>query len=721
MSRPDSFAAEFAAAFGDRFHFDDPLKGARDFRQKWFGADTGGTPFFFLFTKNLSITNVQFAELLSLLRLHTFDRTGARAKALYFVTSEEFDRTLVEMVEPFEGDRALGDLLSQLYWDVYSRTVLVDPYYGSCNVFLPPNLTLHLAAVAGEAGYLHSCGYSIFVRNMVKAEPSLLRNKLSAHLRHIPPDHGKRVRFLVYADEDFSRYDRAQASALDAGLDDTKIHVEKAWFRIKRLVDILDDLHDSMSDRLAFGQGGSYLSDRSTHGADSEIDPTRTIWLVQDRAIGSPCEQPGSDRYYICYDQLFRARNPIYLFDENKPAWHDHTTLPPTLAAGMLNVVRRPERADIHLGIADPFVGTGTSLLEALRFDQMTFRGSDTASSTKVLIDDNLEFFRSSLERLDEIHRQLIVARNELRDALGAEDPSIESTSIFQIATQTLGASDLAAQARQPESLPRLTPEALPDRLADRVLAYIAMRASKRYSGTFVRAAGAGNVQWCEKYLLEADLLIEQVSALLRLRGLEAVPEEVAPNLVRRYGLTPALPTGVVLVQDDYSIACMPREHVVAGVEPHERDHAQSQRFDLVVGPAGDALNLPRDQFDVVIGDPPYGFNTTNDARDLAKLYQSFAKVALQSLRDGGDLILCLPERSHSGRYSPAFTHRSLVVQQLFVAAGEVERQLLFPHDRVEGAEALCEADYYWESQRALRRTVLHVQVRHMPANDRTN
>ena len=332
-----SAESDFAVAVGSSIDFTDPLQAAKQFRQRWFGSHSNGHALFFLFTKNLTVTNVQFTELLNLLRLHTYDRKrDKRAKALYFVTSDEFDKLFTEIAEPFAGEQNIGDTIAKLYSGLFARTVVVDAYHGSCNVFTPPTLVTNLAAIAGEAAYLHSCGYSVFVRNMVKAEPTLLREKLTEHLGRIKPQDGKRLRFLIYAEEDFTFRDRDQAKLLRDGLDDAKIHIEKAWFRTNRLVDVLNDLKKQMDDRLVFGGGKDSLTDLEVHHSEKDIDATRTLWLIQDRSVGDATGRPGDDRYYICYDQLFRSRNAIHIFDENKPGWQDHTTMPPSLAGALI-------------------------------------------------------------------------------------------------------------------------------------------------------------------------------------------------------------------------------------------------------------------------------------------------------------------------------------------------------------------------------------------------
>jgi tRNA G10 N-methylase Trm11 len=693
--------SEFAMLITDKVEPREPLRSCTNVRKEWFR----GRGLFFLFTKHLRVTNVQFTELLGLLRMHMREKKSAEpAASLIFTTSEEFDHLLVEVIEPFldRNNTELGKVLADLYFDVFARTVIVDPYYGSCNVFVPPTLRLDLAAIAGEAAYLHSCGFSVFVRNMVKAEPQLLHDKLSQHFLVHPPQSGKRIRFLIYADEDFTARDRRNAELLRNGLDDAKIHVEKAWFRTQRLVDVVNDLRSTMKDELVIDHSRDYVADLAAGQADETVDSTRTLWLVQDRAVGTPCEQPGDERYYICYDQLYRSRNATHIFDENKPAWRDHTTMPPSLAGALLNIVRPRENKPIK--VVDPFVGTGTSLLEALRFPDITFNGSDSDPSSDRLVEDNVDFFWLNDQQVDETLGGFFEVKSELEEH---GSTGFANTRVYSIAKELFSTAEFAHHARTSEKL-ALRKDQLPKDRMERLLAYVALRASKRNSARFARSVEPSNDDWLVAFEEELLVLTTQLQEMKKLRELEWLSSdgELAAMIAHEhYGRGNAR---VALLKDNYSIGCVPEVQM-------KRDRAEvSQRYCLKVGPGkGDVTHLEQDAFDVVIGDPPYGFNSPEDAKRLAELYREFASAALRSLRDGGHLLLCLPERSHSGKYSPAFTHRSLVVQQLLLLAGQAERQLVFPHDRVRGAERLYESEYYWESERALRRSILHVQVRH--------
>jgi hypothetical protein len=274
-----------------------------------------------------------------------------------------------------------------------------------------------------------------------------------------------------------------------------------------------------------------------------------------------------------------------------------------------------------------------------------------------------------------------------------------------------LGTEELARQARavEPESVKVAN---LGNELFDRLLAYIALRTSQRYSARFVRQQAEANVLWFTAYVEEMQVLIAQFEDLANLRGRSALRAESKDSLVNSYKLI-SKAERIALHRDHYSPSC--------ALNFPTFDETAILSKPLGDGIAGIALmersaeTLPADRYDIVIGDPPYGFNTVEETESLAKLYREFIGAALSSLRDGGDLILCLPERSHSGRYSPAFTHRELVVHELYLRANEAKRELIFPRDGVRGGEALHSSDYYWESPKALRRSVIHVRVRHLP------
>src|SRR5688572_14274165 len=172
----------------------------RRFRELWFGA-SGTTPFFFLFKKNLKVTNIQFAELVALARVYTATTDLlAPSPDLHFVSTQEFDRTISELLaslDPTDGEPpgtfALSeteDLLTarcqrfeRLYGLILARTVVLDAFHGSCVAYLPPSLTLDLQATCAHSGYIHSCGPCVWVQRVRGADSRELLARLNQRLR----------------------------------------------------------------------------------------------------------------------------------------------------------------------------------------------------------------------------------------------------------------------------------------------------------------------------------------------------------------------------------------------------------------------------------------------------------------------------------------------------------------------------------------------------------
>src|SRR5205807_5703993 len=117
---------------------------------------------------------------------------------------------------------------------------------------------------------------------------------------------------------------------------------------------------------------------------------------------------------------------------------------------------------------------------------------------------------------------------------------------------------------------------------------------------------------------------------------------------------------------------------------------------------------------DAIVTDPPYGFNTDDDLQSLAELYVTAIGKMILALKQDGHLVLCLPDRSHTGRRSPFFTHKELITQQVLSLAERAvpKREVIIPAYAVPKQKDLFRPPYYWESERALRRAILHFRVR---------
>src|SRR5207253_3797420 len=158
---------------------------AGDFFDKWFREN--GQAYYFLFRKNLKVTNIQFAELLALIQSTARSKTtGKPAHELQFLSVSEFYEAVSDIVDSFprqhKSPRARYDLIAQMYYSLLSRHVAVECFFGSCAVFVPPNLQIDLPLICAHSGYVHSCGLNIYTRKIDKAKKDEFFTALSRHL-----------------------------------------------------------------------------------------------------------------------------------------------------------------------------------------------------------------------------------------------------------------------------------------------------------------------------------------------------------------------------------------------------------------------------------------------------------------------------------------------------------------------------------------------------------
>lgn len=521
---------------------------------------------------------------------------------------------------------------------------------------------------------------------------------------------------MVYAEEDFSPYDRSQKDDLAHGLEDVKVKFHNYDMKSESLVSILREMSQRLRERIIIPDPGDYRRQHRKLSALESVDATRTIWLVVDRAVIHRAEMRDVRySYFICYDQEYVNDNPFHLFDENKPAWVDHTTIPHTLLGAMINITR-PWNAS-HVIIGDPFVGSGTTVLEGMKYEDVSFNCSDIEPVTPLLLADNLAFFCLSQHELGELIRRLQAVVGQL--------PTFEQLSFVDLASTADADSDEAPTSEAREDVVRayrwarrLVGELAPDQtyyftgaqvdqlrrksLFDRLLLYLALRTLRRNITGFERMSTSDGVPpalWVTAYRREASVLIEELRRLQRLRRRESKARR------QRNSRGP-----MVVHQARYSRGCTLSTEWVGRFADADGDALIRVR---------DARELEPRSCDVIVTDPPYGFNTREDAHELARLYEAMATTLVGALHDKGHLVLCLPDQSKTGRHSPFFTHKEVIEHQLIVAAEKQGREMSVPQLALSGDpryKELFSAPYYWESG-ALRRAILHYRIRDLHAD----
>jgi len=704
------------------------------FFRNWFREQ--GSAYYFLFRKNLKVTNVQFAELLALIRSHTRLKEKREIfQDLQFLTAPEFRTALRELIDSFPPplNKERCELIASLYSSILKRQVVIESLFGSCAVYVPPHLEIDLASICAQSGYIHSCGRIVYIRNIGKANKKEVVDALRKYLRKFHKGKDKPF-FTVYADEDFSKYDRNKEEYLRDGLNDVKVYVEKFYMDSLRLVGVLKMIQRAFKNRLTISQF------RLT--ADNERRSS-TIWLLVDHSVGLELRHRGDERYYICYEQIYMNDSAFYIFDENKPAWLAPTTIPHTLVAAMLNLagLGRAPRKGAETVLADPFVGAGTTWLEALKFKPLgvKLRCSDKAPIANLLAADNLEFFFSSPEALKELQTLDLgqLRRDKDRVARRRENPEVADGYLWAQRFVRKLEVELKKQKHEGNFSKALTRERIAELrekpIRVRLFFYLLLRtsllnitASKRVGGN-----GSDDKQRPDSFggfVVQAEKLIRQIKLLqiVRQRELETpIGKESLLNKSAVRGFSLFAGRFSLTYSVDFSKSKELLEKARLGINEHgPPDWDLIREYDVlttlpkankshrVSRKVLDVHTLKPNSCDVIVTDPPYGFNTDEDPDALANLYAEALRKMIGALRENGQLVLCLLDRSHTGRRSPFFSHKEIIIQQVLAVADKMRREVIIPAFAVPHQREIFRPPYYWESERALRRAILHFKFR---------
>lgn len=342
------------------------------FFKNWFTHDDQA--YLFLFKKNLKVTNIQFAELLALIRTHNRHKCkkgDVNVGNLIFMSVADFKDKVCDSLDTISKfstrDTSKSYLITELYAPLLERLVVIDSFFGSCAVFIPPHLEIKLEKICAHSGYVHSCGRNIFTRKINKTNKEEFFKAISNYLGFKGSQgDSQKTFFTVYSHEDYTKYDRHKESVLRSGLDDVKVYVDKYWMGKERLVSVIREMERKFKDHLVIPPPGEY---KQTHNEAQNINREKTLWLIVDHSIDeTDYRNSGQERYYICYEQKYVNENPFHIFDDDKPAWIADITMPHTLTGAMINITKPWWDTSEIVRLADPFGGTATTWFEALKF-----------------------------------------------------------------------------------------------------------------------------------------------------------------------------------------------------------------------------------------------------------------------------------------------------------------------------------------------------------------
>lgn len=658
-----------------------------------------GTIYSFVFKKNHRVTNIQTAELVALIRACRRDSKSELA----FLSPSDFRHVVTHVAETFfdsyrDWNKAYQSFSEHYSW-MMNNIAVIDVLFGSCLVFLPPQVEIDIRKVCALSGYIHSCGTNVYVRNIYKATKEELFARLRKYLKDTLP-RNKKALFRPYSHEDFSDGDGSYGRDLRFGLNDIKITVQKSYLRDEKIADIVESMRTEFRDSLVIPYPGNARRDRDLITKRNDLDRGHTLFLVVDHSFDGLGVARGNNHFIICYDQQYINRNPFHIFDENKPAWFDHTTLPHTLAGAMINITRPYWPAkEGPISICDCFVGSGTTLLEASKFIDVECYGRDYEPISPLLLEDNLRFFGADQDELAGYIQELklITSHLEQQPVTKVERDNWDQSD----AGRALKSADRLMQMWQAGKRGQHYPE------SSQVLIDAARREGQRSYGLLARLVFYTKLKVARRYesalkeqsvdpnkALEKEIgdLIVMLDELKELRAL--------PKTVDVEGSLAEFP-------DLYSAGVTIRRDYLAGIE-------KNLISSISVGDT-QCWNA-EEKYDVIISDPPYGFNTVADTAELAGLYSTFLRKAIAALNINGQLVLALPDWSHTGRRLPNFILKDFVANQVLMLAETLRKEVILPARQTP--RSIGVVPYYWESEKALRRAILHFRFRERPDYD---
>jgi tRNA G10 N-methylase Trm11 len=550
----------------------------------------------------------------------------------------------------------------------------------------------------GEAGYIHSVGRLIQFRSAVKVSPESLKNSVAGFLARYHYDR-RPIFFVPYSHEGFSGQDKG-SPFLKGGLDDIKLYLNKTHVGNEILSKTLDDLQTTISEigiKCVVAESDDYKSELADFVLEHKDPDIRSWFILMDSDLKNSDRFPSDKKYLVVYEQLFKNVSPYHWFDENKPAWVSHTTLPHSLAAAMINITR-PNWPEGEVQMCDPFGGSGTVFLEGQKHDQVRVSSSDISESARIIAADNVNIFQLTPSEI----RALTIALEEFKRLVSEGvgfSPNTRKKGKGKTISDLVTAAKLLSDETNGDCLDatielwdRAKEFCTGNELFWRIRLYCCLRGLIRHKSGLARGTEIEN----------KAIAVETEDLIKALTGLKGIVDARRARNFSNSNLFSTTVRGIIPVYGKYSIGVRP-----APPRGEESDMFGSRSFVVT-----DVRELPKNCYDVIVADPPYGFNTDEITKDMAVLFQKMIKSIVEAISDnGGQIVLAVPEVSFTGKPIPAFVSPALMVQEIIRIGHECGRTMIKPAKSVPGLSSRYEPPYYWYAEKALKRAILHFWI----------
>lgn len=708
-----------------------PTDASKSFMENWFfnnqfDPDNDGQfgSFLFLQFKSASVTDIARSELRSLVELNIKQHYGDPHRVVYY-TTKEFTQLFENLIASLNPTTTLADneddflslveLIADSYSELFYRALLLDHYFTSASVHVPPSLRLSIENVVGESGYIHSAGRLIYIRQMSKSYDRDVTIRINNYLNATDSERNcdKRVSVTPYAKEFFDPFEKSISSTSTRnGLDNVKFNLAKQHVGSTKLIDYLQGLEQDpyLHGRVVIPSG---LLNYKTERQEQNADPDRTIWLISDYSTNidstSKKYRRTDTRYLIVYGQTIYNKSQLITTKERKPAWYAPVTVPSTLSAALVNSTRvsgSPEK----IRVLDPFCGTGTFLLDAgIRYKGACLIGLDKNPVVPQVIEDNLRFFAEDKVVLESYHN--------FCQTIGHSDE--RDSSVTETLLSTLNALAVEYDFKS---------------IVGAINHIIENDFSETSFINYFRELSAGGR--AEHYVVWRALVLNRFSISRKPESVMKIIETEKTTVNKelesiKYNVSSEpVQNALTFFQGTYSKASKINPHMfrklLGGLDCH---HLLGEDFDLQVSKVSNVLSAIESgvtifnvddsisvldgvsrkgtssafsKFDLIITDPPYGVNTSEGGADvLFPLFKRLTRALCSLLSPHGELILTLPDFTRNGQHIPFYQTRGMIVPEIRTVLAE----LGFDH----GTYSIKEK--YWSSPSVLDRTIVHVKL----------
>ncbi len=737
-------------------------------------VDSAFGSYVFLLQKNISVTNLPMPEQVALLRRHAseLDNRPLPQSGLNFFSTRQYrryvERFLPNNIRKFSSESAankyrsdLCDSLLEYYSDFFLSTIALSNYSTSFVVHIPRTFRFNLIKIVGEAGYVHSVGYQVYVSVADYSDRSVLLDKLHRFVSIKNSD--KPIYFAPYCHEYFSGEAEMTSYSMENGLDEVKISARKHFIGKTNLLDFVSELAKEEE----FMVPNSDKFDTEKEAVDDRVDQDTTIFLFLDSGLEysqtSRTLRKGESIYVICYAQLLKFANKFHFIKERKPGWTAPVTIPHTLSAAMVNIAGSLLPLPVRKGapvIFDPFCGSSTFLVDAaIRFPQASLVGVDRhplfhcinkdnfqnlsmpsgAGQLRDLANSLLPELKKSSTATDVLHRLNSLTTDQSINELyppGSDKLAVFCTAITLLLKELCECTDSSIQeiSSYEVGLFREDDSHFSQKLVTtleaweaengRVAFYFAWRALSNFS--FRIKAKPSALDWVTFFnseILPAELtrVALEFGDISKIDAAETTENNTLLNTGNRFELVSGLFSDEVRISNQYlidtfgegSVDYTTPERFLSGISTGQ----EVKKVRLV---KGDSLSFIEDLLrenkeerkfrpNLIITDPPYSFNVSegNEAM-MQDLFFKTVDYIPRLLAKRGVASIVVPSFSRNGRSIPFYQSNEVFTRRMMTACARAGREIILSSESVPNSVTFPKLPYVWNSQRGVSRHVMN-------------